>query len=174
MDDYIPKPIRANTLIEKVAEWFKPAKIAIPAIAASVPQPMVAKTKTQKKPVTKPAEKETVATLPVINPEIVAQLKKIGGSELVQGVFEDFENETTELLAECTISAKNKDYNKILSNLHTIKGNAGTLGIEQMADQSKIAEQKLKNKLYTDLTEDLACLQQQFTEFKNNYTNYIT
>jgi HPt (histidine-containing phosphotransfer) domain-containing protein len=128
----------------------------------------------QEKPTGKEDTADTDGTLPVINPDIVAQLKNIGGNELVQSVFEDFENETTEHLQECTISAKNKDYNKILSNLHTLKGNAGTLGIERMAHQAKLAEQKLKNNIHTDIHGDLDCLQKLFTEFQNNYKHFIT
>jgi HPt (histidine-containing phosphotransfer) domain-containing protein len=57
--------------------------------------------------------------------------------------------------------------------LHTLKGNAGTLGIERIAYQAKLAEQKLKNNLYTAITSDLDHLQKLFTEFQNNYKRFI-
>ena len=69
---------------------------------------------------------------------------------------------------------KNKDYNKILSNLHTLKGNAGTLGIEKVAERARITESKLKNNHLTDLETDLSYLQKELYEFQNSYRKLIT
>jgi CheY-like chemotaxis protein/HPt (histidine-containing phosphotransfer) domain-containing protein len=175
MDDYIPKPIRANTLIAKVKEWVEPAKQTPPKKTSSA-KAVVTKTKKQ---TTKPQVSKEILVLtaqvpPIINPEIVNQLKKFGGVELLAGVFEDFENETGELLHELNIYLKNNDYNKILSNLHTLKGSAGTIGAERIANQARLSESKLKNKESLDLQTDLECLHQLFVEFQGDYKKFLT
>jgi PAS domain S-box-containing protein len=159
MDDYIPKPIRANTLIAKVKEWFEPQKKSVHKKSKA------AKTKE----VVVPADRA-----PVINREIVEQLKKFGGVELLASVFEDFEHETAQLLEESNKYLKNKEYNKILSNLHTLKGSAGTIGADRIANLSKDAESKLKNNNSDHVAADLQSLQSLFEEFQNEYKKVLT
>lgn len=156
LDDYISKPIRANLLIQKVKEWFKP------------------ETKQISTPVKVEEALPEAPLFQVINQEVTDQLKKYGGVELLLSVFSDFETETQEQLKECNISVKNKDYNKILSNLHTLKGNAGTLGAERIAERARLAEAKLKQNLFTDLETDLQILEQEFAEFQNHYPKFLT
>jgi CheY-like chemotaxis protein len=153
MDDYIPKPIRANTLIAKVKEWYVPQKKSKQARAR---------------------EAETATAVvnghtPVLNPEVIEQLKKFGGVELLASVFEDFDNETAQLLEESNNYLKNNEYNKILSNLHTLKGSAGTIGADRIASLSKDAESRLKNHITGQLAADLQSLQQHFEEFQTEY-----
>ncbi|MDO1450391.1 PAS domain S-box protein [Rhodocytophaga aerolata] len=154
MDDYIPKPIRANTLIAKVKEWFVPQK----------------KTSAKKGKQAKVKEAEVVADgAPILNQEVMEQLKKFGGIELLASVFEDFDTETAQLLEESNNYLKNNDYNKILSNLHTLKGSAGTIGADRIANLSRDAESRLKNKITDQLAADLQNLQLFFKEFQTEY-----
>jgi PAS domain S-box-containing protein len=175
MDDYIPKPIRANTLIAKVKEWFELSKKKT---TTSKPKKKKKEAKVTKAKPVQPQKPETMRitapAIPVINPEIVAQLKKFGGADLVASVFEDFDNETSELLHELNIFLNANDQTKILSNLHTLKGSAGTIGAERIANQAKLSEGKLKNKEFIDLKTDLQLLQELFTEFQQEYKNFIT
>ncbi len=165
MDDYISKPIRAHLLINKVKEWFKPEEVL------PVPVPVLADADVL--PENGHGSNGHGGGLPVINLEIVEQLKKYGGDEMVFSSFGDFEAEANEQLDACLQSVKNKDYNKILSNLHTLKGNAGTLGIEKVAEWARITESKLKNNHLTDLETDLGHLQKELYEFQNSYRKLI-
>ncbi len=166
MDDYIPKPIRAHLLIQKAKEWFKTK-------AGRVLAPVKANGGADQNGHEQLPENGHTDEIPVINLLIVEQLKKYGGEEMVSSSFVDFEVEAIEQLEECIQSVRNKDYTKILSNLHTLKGNAGTLGIEKVAEQARITEGKLKKNELTDLETDLNVLQQKFLEFQNNYRKII-
>jgi CheY-like chemotaxis protein/HPt (histidine-containing phosphotransfer) domain-containing protein len=169
MDDYISKPIRAHLLISKVKEWFKPDQVL------PLPLPVATDALSENGHGSNGHGSNGHGTgLPVINLEIVEQLKKYGGDEMVFSSFGDFEAEANEQLDACLQSVKNKDYNKILSNLHTLKGNAGTLGIEKVAEWARITESKLKNNHLTDLETDLGHLQKELYEFQNSYRKLIT
>jgi CheY-like chemotaxis protein len=150
LDDYIPKPIRAFELIKKVQEWVK------------------FEPKTVQKSDVQFKNKENV-----INLEVIQQLKKYGGDDMVIKVFSDFEEETKELLELSKISLKNKNYQNILSNLHTLKGNAGTLGIEKVAKYAEYIESNLKKDNFETLEQDLAFLKLTFSEFQHSYQKII-
>jgi HPt (histidine-containing phosphotransfer) domain-containing protein len=88
----------------------------------------------------------------VINMEIVNQLKDLGGTEMIESVFADFIKESTEQLENaCSLPIKTMDYQTIKNQLHTIKGNAGTLGVEKFSKQAEIIEKNLKNEEYETL-----------------------
>jgi len=78
----------------------------------------------------------------------------------------DFEIETSEYLDSCERSFKEKDYNDILSKLHTIKGNAGTLGIEKIAQLAQSIESDLKQNRYDTIRAGLDSLKEKFNEFQ--------
>jgi CheY-like chemotaxis protein/HPt (histidine-containing phosphotransfer) domain-containing protein len=146
MDDYLAKPIRANELIKKVQSWVK----------------YVPKTLQKAEPTYNFKEK-------VINEEVIAQLSKYGGDDMITKVFEDFDSEAREQLELCKISLKSKKYETIKSILHTLKGNAGTLGIEKVAKYAEYIEINLKKNNFETLEQDLNFLQLTFAEFQNTY-----
>ncbi len=146
-DDYVPKPIKAYMLIEKVKAWLNdqpstPVKEEVPA-----------------------AEPATEAVA-VINNTVINQLKQYGGLEMVEAALKDFEVETTAFFNELATAMSREDYQKILSILHTIKGNAGTLGIDKMANTAREVEAGLKNKETQHLPSGIQELHLNFEEFK--------
>jgi len=150
LDDYIPKPIRAHELIQKVQDWVKYK----PKTTQKVETPINLQEK-------------------VINEDIIGQLKKYGGDDMIKKVYSDFESESIEQLDLCKISFKNKNYQNILSNLHTLKGNAGTLGVEKVAKYAEYIESNLKKENYETLEQDLDFLNLTFAEFQNSYNKII-
>lgn len=152
LDDYISKPIKASELLNKIRTLLHIEKGTIE-IELSVIE-----------------EKESI-----INLEIVEQLKKYGGEDMVTSVFTDFENETTEQIESCILSLNEDNYENILINLHTLKGNAGTLGIEKVSKLTIDIEAKLKEekRIYEDLAEELNELKKSFDEFKNYYPTFL-
>jgi len=117
-DDYISKPIRAETLIEKIRN-FKLNSTDI---------------------------EETVngsAILEIVNTEVVGQIRKYGGEDLVQSAFSDFISETTVLLQEMEESIADNELDGVNKILHTIKGSAGTIGIEKFAEEANKLESRL-------------------------------
>jgi response regulator RpfG family c-di-GMP phosphodiesterase len=150
LDDYIPKPIRANDLINKVRQWIRDENNI-----------------TQKK------EEVIERKIQIINMDIVNQLKDLGGAEMIEQVFIDFMKESKDQLKACNLAYKTKDYLTIKNQLHTIKGNAGTLGIEKLSKQAEDIEKKLKNEDYETLEQDINFLNLTYQEFENKYQNII-
>jgi hypothetical protein len=152
LDDYISKPIKAKELLNKIRTLLHIKKDDTPLEITTI------------------VTKDTI-----INLDIVEQLKKYGGEEMVYSVFTDFENETTEQIDSCIVSLEDGNYENILINLHTLKGNAGTLGIERVSELTIAIEGKLKvqKKIYEGLAGELAELKSRFEEFKGYYPTFL-
>ncbi|MEQ9443090.1 MAG: ATP-binding protein, partial [Cyclobacteriaceae bacterium] len=149
LDDYMAKPIRKN-IITKTA-----ALLGYGVEDAS-------------------AEVEKPVTLEVINWEILQSLEKYGGKELVLETLQEFELEAKELLSDTAAAMKKNDYPQILSKLHTLKGNAGTLGLERIAHYAKLIEGNLKEQKTIHLNRDFKILKTEFSEFRNTYNQSMT
>ena len=146
MDDYVSKPIRAKSFVKKVAEWVLP---------------------TAKKQESTP--EDNLNKEEIINFEVLNELEKYGGKEIVFDTLRDFEEESAGLISACLAAAENNDYVNILSKLHTLKGNASTLGVEKVAKCAKIIEADLKEKKYEGLAQNLLTLENLFNEFQDNF-----
>jgi response regulator RpfG family c-di-GMP phosphodiesterase len=147
MDDYVAKPIRAKILIDKVKELV-----------------LTNEQKTDDSPTVEPEN-----TLPVIDLDIVAQLSQLGGMELVESIFEDFVVESTELVNEALAAFEAGNIAVVKSNMHTIKGSAGTIGVIRVAEIARIGEAKLKENDTSTLATDLQVLKQEFDTFLADY-----
>ncbi len=150
LDDYISKPIRAKTLIQKVAEITQ-GKIS------NFDKP---KTQNEK-------------GLRVINLEILKELEKFGGPAIVDASLSDFEIEAEELIETALESLKKSDFADILSKLHTLKGNASTLGVEKVAYRAKSIEADMRQNKTDTLAQDLLSLKQDFLEFKKHVNSTL-
>lgn len=151
LDDYISKPIKANLLITKVKEWISKDRTG----------PVLEEVK---------AVEEVSKT---INYSILDQLKKYGGDEMVKNTLSDFEVESETQINSLIPDAKEKNYKDILSKLHTLKGNAGTLGIEKVAEIAASIEAKLKGNDSKQLEKDIRLLKIAFKDFQKEYTNIL-
>ena len=143
LDDYVAKPIRAKSFVKKVAEWVLPAT-----------------DKHESKSEVNGESEE------IINFEVLNELEKYGGKELIYDTLQDFEIEASGLIESCSELVKNNDYVNILSKLHTLKGNASTLGVEKLAKYARMIEANLKEKKYDRLAEDIITLKMSFNEFQ--------
>lgn len=166
LDDYISKPVKAQSLISKVQEYIlknKGVKLT---------------------PANQPSESETVTLAPsaaeeleqktmILDMSVLNQLKKYGGNELVIDSLKDFEQETNTLLTESMEAFQQKNYDQVRKHLHTIKGSAGTLGVVKVAELSERMEGQLKEEDLTDLETNLQKLLQHFRDFQANYKNLV-
>ncbi len=170
MDDYIAKPIRAAALIQKVKDWFDASQRDFKNRPSSngnmsdgshppltAPQPIV----------------EEDPVFPILNMEVIAQLKKYGGEEMVVATLEEFIIEAREQIQESLRVAPKRDYKTILSHLHTLKGNAGTLGIEKIANFARITETKLKKNETKGLKKGLQRLEEEIDVFEQSYQKIL-
>ena len=145
MDDYLPKPIRANILIEKVKNWthFEQIKVT-DEVAAEQTEELV------------------------INQNTLGQLAKFGGQELIEETLKDFEDEAQQLIRNGMDFFNELDYEGLGRELHTLKGNAGTLGIEKVFKQASTIEKRIKANNFDDLKLHLEKLRILFDEFKES------
>ena len=150
MDDYIAKPIRAQTLIAKVKEIVD-GKQANRLVGMSASPKFAA------------AVSESV--LPNIDVQIVGQLRDIGGQELVDSIMDEFITEATGLIDGAIDAHALGDMPTVKSHLHTLKGSAGTIGVVRVADIARIAEGKLKVADTSDLSDALQSLKGAFDDF---------
>ncbi|MCU0444756.1 MAG: PAS domain S-box protein [Microscillaceae bacterium] len=161
LDDYIAKPINAQKLIGKVKEHIAKYKIKFEENNQTTDNQWISN------------ESDTQNALAILNLSVVAQLKKYGGIELVNESLLEFEQDTQQLLSICKIGILNQDYESVRSSLHTLKGNAGTLGADQVAEQARTMEAKLKQHNVEDLEQDFERLEGYFKTFQGQYPRIL-
>jgi PAS domain S-box-containing protein len=149
MDDYIAKPIKSEVLINKIAEKLN----------LSEKSEYLGSTNDQ-------AETRKNS---IISEEILKSMQTFVDKETLMGIYQEFEVETTTQLEECKNMFGFGDFKNIQSHMHTIKGTAGTLGIEKMEAQAKLIEGNIKQNNFENITENLNVLYEAFDEFKTNY-----
>ncbi len=174
MDDYVPKPIRASILIQKVNELcLTPTlqRVEQQDKEAGKNLTIVSLDKLVK---TQDNSEELNKNNP-INPvfqvfdmEIVNQLKEMVGEELLISVFEDFEHEAEEQIQNAK-NAYPDDIKTIQRELHTLKGNSGTIGLARIHDITEIIEVPSKTGDLTHFQTNFVFLEEEFRVFKAMY-----
>lgn len=150
LDDYLAKPIKADMLIDKIKKWvdFKPIEVSIESIAEKT---------------------EDLA----INQNTLNQLAKYGGQELIEATLHEFEEEAELLVINTQRYLDEKEYEKMRGELHTLKGNAGTLGVEKLSKQAADIEKRLKENKFEGLGKEVQLLKKLFNEFKESSQNLL-
>lgn len=171
MDDFISKPIKAQELIGMVKKWAEDKSLPIKNHKSK--QKASAKTQNGKTSAETKESTSTTKELPIVNVETANQLKKYGGEEILTSVYGDFDTETSTLLLTYQEAITNDDIQAILSILHTLKGNAGTLGIERVAYQAEYMEAKLKKDDRENLQSDFDKLEKDFKTFQQDYKKIL-
>ncbi|MCB0496045.1 MAG: PAS domain S-box protein [Cyclobacteriaceae bacterium] len=151
LDDYLAKPIRAQELIDKVVKWSGT---------------IIEKNGSAN-------GKKANNTPKVINKDVLEQLEKYGGKELIDSVYDEFEVETMEQLEACKKALTNSNWIDIQKLLHTIKGTSGTLGIEKISEKAKQIEFRLKKNDNKGIEKDFSELIDNFVEFQDNFRGII-
>ncbi|MEM6735851.1 MAG: PAS domain S-box protein [Bacteroidota bacterium] len=151
LDDYLAKPIKADGLIQKVKDWVRfESAVEIP----------------DNSPITQPKAQ-------TINHETLDQLSKYGGRDLIESTFVDFNEEATRLIRDTILHFNASDFEKMKDELHTLKGNAGTLGVEKLCDQAAHIEKRLKENTFEGLKNEVMKLNFLFQEFKESFRNIL-
>lgn len=146
----IPKPIRASELKSEVDKWLGIGET----------------TDFNKKP-------DNTDTGEIIDFSVYEDLKRHIRSDSIIDIYEEFESETSGFVEQLNFLVPAKNYPEILSILHTIKGNAGSLGIFILADHTRQMEEKLRKTRYGDLDHDFDLLKEQFSNFVENYRRIL-
>ncbi len=145
-DDYLSKPIIPDALIMMIKKWTEDNAII--------------------EPIKNEPAKEEYVTL---NNKTLDNLSKYGGKEVVSEALAEFDSECDQQLQ---ILRSTKNIEEILNILHTLKGNAGTLGVEKMAFLAEIMEDEVKMKKYHNFDSNLKELEILYTEFKGSLKQF--
>ena len=163
MDDYVSKPIRAEILLSKIKEWIEKQQ---PHLQNIVTYP--------KKEEINPSKKEsTPIELPVLDMSILNSLKNLGGDELIQETYAEFIPEALEQITLSIEAGASGDLDSIKRELHTLKGNSGTLGVSKISKLAETIEKGLKQGVKDNLKENLQQLHFLWEEFKNYYEQHV-
>ncbi len=189
MNDYVAKPIRAEILVRKVQEWIdrnaskRPQQ---PKVIEIKPEPVVevkveVQAKVEVSAVEQPkAEEATVSLIsdfhvsdifPVIDTDIIKQLSdSVGGDmEFVASILEGFEAEAEEQIQNAIEGYYENNCKKVQGELHTLKGNSGTLGASRLHEITRHIEVKAKVCDFQYFESEMKILQTEFEHFKEAY-----
>lgn len=163
MDDFIPKPINAQELISVVQKWLEPEGYSPKKEDLIVDESTV-----------EPALfLEFQFSDAIINIDTANQLGKYGGKEIISSVYHDFEKETSRLIAEGKSALEEQRWKDLLGVLHTIKGSASTLGVEQVADLSEFIEANIKKEVLDIAPKYFSKLEGSFERFVDSYQELL-
>jgi PAS domain S-box-containing protein len=145
MDDYISKPIKPDMLILIVKKWTGGHSVDF----------------------SDPEKISTTNKILILNDNTLDNLRKFGGDEVVLEALREFDNECDQQIKKCNSLYSTGNFEDILDILHTLKGNAGTLGVEKMAFWAEIMEDDVKKKKYHNFDSNLKELEVHHFQFKN-------
>jgi HPt (histidine-containing phosphotransfer) domain-containing protein len=142
MNDYIAKPIRAQQLIQLVGKWVH---------NGHAPEDFVRDTSNE-----------------VIDEEVLKSLSDAVGGDpaFVQGMLTEFIAEAEEQIAAAEQAHARNDCKGVQAELHTLKGNSGTLGAAQVHVICEQIELKAKVCEFSLFPVEILVLKDALTTFK--------
>ncbi len=155
LDDYVSKPIKAQTLISKVQEYLQENQ-----------------TKTTKRTNSSGIIQDSTTQTPencILEEAVLMQLAKYGGKPLIAESLTEFELDTLTLMQQAQQALNAQDWQMLKQHLHTLKGNASTLGVKQVAETATHIEKLLKLGTYPKIEQDFTQLNHHFKAFQENY-----
>jgi PAS domain S-box-containing protein len=175
MNDYVPKPIRAEVLVRKVAEWVSKAPPAPEGGAfASKVEGTNSFVNSQthfldsNSKIPPSGVRGLLDNFQVLDKEIIQQLSDSVGGDMgfVASILEGFEEEATEQITNAIEGYKANNCKQVQGELHTLKGNAGTLGAMRLHEITRIIEEKAKHCDFQQFENEVVELQEEFEKFK--------
>lgn len=146
-EDYVRKPIKPQQLIEIVEKWMNmPSKLNL----------------------YKEVESNGIIDLNVYN-----NIKKYTHDLDINDIYIEFELETIRFLRALKILISSKNYPEILSILHVIKGNSGSLGVSELAVSSEELEADIRSRKQINLNERYKRLEGDFLKFRHEYKQIL-
>jgi CheY-like chemotaxis protein/HPt (histidine-containing phosphotransfer) domain-containing protein len=163
MDDYIPKPIRAQSLLQKVREIMLRTREK----QAEINESANTDSGTTSSSYTLPESIEA------FDMEVVKGLFEMVGEETLVSVYEDFITEATEQIQTTKQAYNLGDVVQIQRELHTLKGNSGTIGLMRIHEVAKDIEVPAKEGNLMDFEAKITVLEDEFTQFMQTYQAVI-
>jgi CheY-like chemotaxis protein/HPt (histidine-containing phosphotransfer) domain-containing protein len=143
MDDYLAKPIRAQQIIQMVSRWVSDGHGSV--------------------------EEALVNTDFVVDEEVLASLSDAVGGDpaFVQSMLEEFIAEAKEQITAAISAHAESNCKGVQSELHTLKGNSGTLGAAQVHSICEKMELKAKVCDFTQFATEIVDLQIALKNFED-------
>ena len=129
--DYITKPVKPQVLSSTVDYWLK---------------------------ISKDKSIETSSRPLEFDPSVKEELLKLVSPEGIEELYEEFREEIASFISELNSVNSSKNLYNICSILHTIKGNAGSLGFFELSELANQIETKIKLGNTATLTEEVLSL----------------
>jgi PAS domain S-box-containing protein len=146
-DGYVSKPIRAEILVKTVEKMLGSKEV-------------------------KPSKKKTenpFSKTPSFDWNIINSLKEMVGADMLTSVFEDFKNEAEEQLDKTAAAFQVNDIKTIQQELHTLKGNSGTIGLMKIYKMVKEIEVPAKEGSLEAFEEKFKALRKEFDTTKKEF-----
>jgi signal transduction histidine kinase/CheY-like chemotaxis protein/HPt (histidine-containing phosphotransfer) domain-containing protein len=142
MDDYLAKPIRAQQLIQVVGKWVHDGHA--------------------------PTDVIEDLSNEVVDEEVLKSLSAAVGGDpaFVEGMLKEFIEEAEEQIAAAEKAYALNDCKGVQSELHTLKGNSGTLGAAQVHTICEKIELKAKVCEFSEFPIEIVSLKTALTTFK--------
>jgi CheY-like chemotaxis protein len=120
LNAYLTKPITPEALYETLYR-FLPESIEKTLLATQVK-----------------AEELIIGDIPLMNPSIVAHIKKLAGNNagMLQGLLESFILDIGQIRQKISDTCMHGNYAEMIKALHTLKGLCGTIGASRLFDYS--------------------------------------
>ncbi|SHJ29238.1 PAS domain S-box-containing protein [Hymenobacter daecheongensis DSM 21074] len=176
MDDYVSKPVKSQALYTVLRRWtgatermatlhLTPAAESAPAAEPDAAEPAALA------PPPALSEPEQAA---LIDPDILEQLRQLGGSDFAAQLYTDFEHEARQLLDEAQALVQAGQYEQILPHLHQLKGTGFTLGLNSLAGCAKLLEHELKEGQMQHAEANFQLLLRYFAQFTAVYPTVVS
>ncbi|GAA4008151.1 hypothetical protein GCM10022408_20340 [Hymenobacter fastidiosus] len=167
MDDYVSKPVKSQALYTVLRRWTGATErlTTLNLTPAAEPGPPA------EPPAVPLAPPETAgpAAAGLIDPDILEQLRQLGGAEFAAQLYVDFEHEARQLLDEAQALVQAGQYEQILPHLHQLKGTGFTLGLNPLAECAQQLEHDLKKGHVHHAAANFQTLRRYFTQFTAVY-----
>jgi hypothetical protein len=159
MDDFIAKPISGEKILGKVKYWAEKN-----ANTGKFRNPPGRKVLDSSSLQTRKNKLESIFDL-----EVLKNLLKHLGDEILMDSLAEFANETSAMLLEMEAALVTSDWSRIKSHAHTLKGNAGTFGVNRLFTVAKELDNDLKNDKIAAVSGHLQLLRDAAQEFLSSY-----
>lgn len=109
----------------------------------------------------------------ILDLTLVNKLSQFGGKTSLLPLYDSFALEAKEMLGQLEDALAVKDYDSAIRLLHTLKGNAGSLGAEKVRDAAKNFESHLKENPTLNTKDFADTLTKRIFEFCESYHNLL-
>lgn len=141
-DDFVPKPIKPKLLLECIDQHIRKSEFLLESNS----------------------EQDSDNELDL---KVVKQLLKYNTPENIRSIYEEFIEESLQILSDVEDLISNKKFEEIGEKIHIVKGNSGTLGAKDIFNFCQKFEKNIKNLNFENTLEESLYLNTLIQSFKS-------